>query len=289
VGVIAAVLGLATLAPGTARSAIYWTDINAGTIGRASLDGSKFGRRFIDDPVSPWGIATNRRHVFWTDVNRGTISRAGLGGAGLVRDFVAIPSFWSPDPRNLALDGYRIYWSQGNSLIGRSRIDGRKAQPRFLDTRSSAVWGVAVSGRHIFWTSNDPAFDPPPRVGRARLDGSGVAARFIASPTGPGDMDRHRGYIYWTNSNTNAISRARLDGSGLQRRFIRTGDGVVSAVDVAGGFIYWTDYIGKTIGRARLDGTGVRRNFIRVGGTRGGLRGIAVEPQRRAPSEPGRG
>jgi hypothetical protein len=91
------------------------------------------------------------------------------------------------------------------------------------------------------------------------------------------------------NSNTESISRARLDGTGLRRRFIRTGDGVVSSVAVTGGFIYWTDYIRKTIGRARLDGSGVRRSFIRVGGTRGGLRGIAVVPERRAPSGGGRG
>jgi hypothetical protein len=282
----AAFLLLAT--PRDSRAAIYWTDANAGTIGRASLDGSAVGRRFAVDPVTPWDVAAGSRHLYWTDINRGTISRSRLDGRGLVRDFVRIPDSWSPIARNLALSSSYLYWSQGNNFIGRSRIDGRKAQPRFLDTRSSAVWGVALTGRHIYWTSNDPAFDPPPRVGRSRIDGSGVDRQFIRSATGPGDMARYRGHIYWVNSNTNSISRARLDGSGLKRRFVRTGEGVVSSVAVAGGFIYWTDYIRRTIGRARIDGSGVRRSFIRVGGTRGGLRGIAVVPRRRAP-DGGRG
>jgi hypothetical protein len=276
-------------APRPAGAAIYWTDIDAGTIGRASLDGKNVGRDFIHDPVSPWDIVANDRHLFWSDVNRGTVSRSRLNGRGLIRSFLELPPWWTPDPRGLAVDRYHLYWTQPSVFLGRSRIDGRKAQPRFVDTRSGGVSGVAVSGRHLYWTSNEPAFDPPARVGRSRVDGSRVDKQFIRSATGPGDVTRRRGYIYWVNSNTESISRARLDGTGLRRRFIRTGDGVVSSVAVTGGFIYWTDYIRKTIGRARLDGSGVRRSFIRVGGTRGGLRGIAVVPERRAPSGGGRG
>lgn len=282
-------IALLLVVSSSAQAAIYWTDSNAGTIGRASLDGSAVGRSFIDDPVNPWGIVANSGHLFWTDVNRGTISRARLNGRGVTRRFVRMPGWWTPIPRNLALDGRHLFWSHGDNFIGRSRINGRKVQPRFVDTRSSAVWGVAVGGRHIFWTSNDPAFDPPPRVGRARLNGTRVNRLFIKSPTGPGDMVRHRGFIYWTNSNTNSISRARLDGTGVRRRFVRTGNGVVSSVAVAGNYIYWTDYIRGTIGRARLDGNRVRRSFIRVGSSRGGLRGIAVVPAGGARSAEGRG
>lgn len=282
-------LVLLLAAPRPAGAAIYWTDSDSGTVGRASLDGSAVGRAFISDPVNPWGIVANSGHLFWTDVNRGTISRSRLNGRGLTRSFVRIPDGWTPDPRNLALDGRHLYWSHGNNFIGRSKINGRKAQPRYVDTRSSSVWGVAVSSRHIFWTSNDPAFDPPPRLGRARLNGTRVNRRFIESPSGPGDVVRHRGFIYWTNSNTGSISRARLDGTAIRRRFVTTGKGVVSSVAVAGNYIYWTDHVRGTIGRARLDGSGIRRNFIRVGSSRGGLRGIAVLPAGRARSAPGPG
>jgi hypothetical protein len=273
-------------APRPAGAAIYWTDLNAGTIGRASLDGSRVGRSFIEASVNPWGITADSRHIYWSDVNRDTISRARFDGGGLVRRFVRIPDtgWWDSTPRDLEINRRHIYWTSGTAFIGRSRVNGRAVDLRWIDTDSAAVVGLAISSRHVYWTSNEPAFDPPPRIGRARLDGSRVKRQFIRSATGPGGMARHRGFIYWTNSNTNSISRARLDGTVVNRRFIRTGDGVVSAVDVAGGFIYWTDYWRGTIGRARLDGSGVRRAFIRVGSSRGGLRGITVVPQRRAPT-----
>ena len=275
--------GLAALAP-SAGADIYWTDSNAGSIGRADLDGTHVKRSFITKPVSPSGIAVDARHLFWTDVNRGTIGRAGLGGRGLIPDFVSIPNWWTPFPMDLSLDSYHLYWTQGSTFIGRARIDGRKAQPRFLDTRAGGVSGITTGDGHVFWTSND-GFDPPRRVGRAGLRGNKVTREFIRTGnTGPGNMARQGKFIYWVNSNTQAVSRARLDGTGVTRRFIDTGNGVPSAVSVAGGFIYWTDYVKRTIGRARLDGTGVRRNFIRVGGSRGGLRGIAVVPEHQAPS-----
>ena len=278
-------------APGPAAAAIYWTDLNAGTVGRASLDGSSVGRSFIKAPVNPSGITADSRHIYWSDINRDTISRARLDGSRLVRRFVRIPEtgWWDSTPRDLAINRSHIYWTSGTAFIGRSRVNGRGVNLRWLDTDSAGVFGLTISRRHVYWTSNEPAFDPPPRIGRARLDGSRVTRQFIKSATGPGGMARHRGFIYWTNSSTNTIARARLDGTAVKRRFVRTGGGGVSAVDVAGGFIYWTDHIRGTIGRARLDGSGVRRNFIKVGSSRGGLRGITVVPQRRAPSEPGRG
>ncbi len=272
-----------------ASAAIYWTDLNAGTIGRASLDGTGVGRAFIKDPVNPWGIAANGRHVFWTDKNRETISRARLDGKGLDRNFVSIPDWWSPEPFALTLDSYHLYWTSGSSYIARSRIDGSKAQPRFLKSGSEFPHGLAVNRRHIYWSSLERSM--PDTIGRALKSGKMVESDFVnTGKTGPGGMAVGGGFVYWANANTNSVARARLDGTGVKRRFIRTSTGgVVSAVAVAGGYVYWTDYIRGTIGRARLDGSGVTRNFIKVSQNRGGLRGIAVVPARRAPSGGGRG
>lgn len=272
-----------------AAADIYWTDLHAGTIGRASLNGKNVRRGFIKDPVSPFGIAANSRHVFWTDTNRDTISRAGLNGGRVIRDFVRMPGFWTPSPFAVEVSGGRLFWTSGSTYIGRAWIDGRRAHPRYLETGSDIPNSVAVNRRRIFWSASER--QRPDTIGRALRNGKKALRSFINTRnTGPSGVGLGAGFIFWSNANTNSISRARLDGTGVRRHFIRTGrNGVVSDVDVAGGYVYWTDYIRGTIGRARLDGGGVRRNFIRASGNRGGLRGLAVVPARPHPPDVGLG
>jgi hypothetical protein len=271
-----AVLFAGVFAPG-ADARIYWTNISAGTVSSARMDGTGVRKGFVRGLFNPFGLAANGRHLFWADKNRGVIGRARLDGSRVSRDFVRIPDWWTPAPIGVAVEGDRIFWTNGGNFIGRSRIDGRKAQPRFMRTKSDGVFGVDANRRHIFWTALERY--SAHTIGRARIDGTRQDRRFITTRrTGPVDVAATGDYVYWVNSNTDSIGRARVDGTHLNRDYIRTGRGVVSAVAVAGCHIYWADYWTGKIGRARLDGTGVRRSFIETGTVRGALRGLAVVP-----------
>jgi hypothetical protein len=76
--------------------------------------------------------------------------------------------------------------------------------------------GVAVDGRHIYWTSYNPG-----EIGRANLDGTGVDKSFI--PTGdvnPLGVAVDAQHVYWANPLASTIGRANLDGSASDPGFI---------------------------------------------------------------------
>ncbi len=271
---------LAALAP-SAHAAIYWTDGDSGTIGRANLKGANVGKNFIRGLVAPNGLDVARRHLYWSDSIKGTIGRARLNGSGVNESFLRFPDRFRP--YDVAVGARHIYWpspATGLRLIGRARIDGTRRQLRFLTTHQDAgTFSVAATSRHIYWTTNiregfDEGVDS---IGRANLDGTGVKTKLISLPHGhPGEIAVHGRYIYWTSPSMpggEAISRARLDGTGVRRRFITVGKGGdqrgIAGLAVAGNHIYWTtvsNTLPGTIGRVNLDGTGLRRNFIRTGG-----------------------
>ena len=50
-----------------ADAALYWTNINSGTIGRANLDGSGIDQAFISGADEPVGLAVDDAHVYWAN------------------------------------------------------------------------------------------------------------------------------------------------------------------------------------------------------------------------------
>jgi hypothetical protein len=84
-------------------------------------------------------------------------------------------------------------------------------------------------------------------------------------------------FIYWSNTNDNAIGRANQDGSAVNNDFLVTGSPTeLDQIAVDSSHIYWTSPASGTIGRANLDGTGADPTWI------SGLSepsGLAVTPQ----------
>jgi len=67
-------------------------------------------------------------------------------------------------------------------------------------------------------------------------------------------------FVYWFNSEHEAIARGNLDGTEVAQSFIAGVQGEALAVDAK--HIYWANPAGNTIGRANLNGTGVDQGFI---------------------------
>ena len=224
-------------------SHVYWGNFNAGTIGRANLDGTKVEQNFIPDAGRyPGGVAVDDAHIYWgngekpTDsplLSAGSIGRANLDGTGVEKQFIA-----------------------GGSILNLG-----VSEPR----------SPAVNASHIYWTDIGPA---PTTIGRANLDGTAIDGAFIEFPLGsPGTIPLavavDNDHLYWANLGEGAsdgtIGRANIDGTGLERNFL-TGMGTPVALTVDDAHIYWANggtaaHVGS-VGRAHLDGTGTEPNFI---------------------------
>jgi Ca2+-binding RTX toxin-like protein len=123
---------------------VYWGDINAGTIGRASVDGTgTLDPSFISTGVGPWDIAIAAKSIYWANPYRDTIGRASLGGGNVNQAFIST----APNESNgVAVDAHHLYWSSygiPTSAIGRSTLGGNKIQRTWIPG-AQGPRGVAV-------------------------------------------------------------------------------------------------------------------------------------------------
>jgi len=237
---------------------VYWANDFAGTIGRASVDGSNPNQSFITGANNPVGVAVDGNYVYWTDYAAGTIGRANLDGTSVNQTFITGAS----NPRGVAVDGSHIYWTnQFPHTIGRANLDGSGVDQAFITT-AGEPYGMTVDGSYVYWTSlygvNTSDDDT---ISRASLDGSNVNESFITGASAPTGLAVDGTYVYWVNQLTHSIARANLDGTNPNQSFI-TGliGGVGLAVDAS--YIYWGNFGADTVGRANLDGSGVNQAFI---------------------------
>ena len=114
--------------------------------------------------------------------------------------------------------------------------------------------------------------DDAGKVGRARLDGTGVNPSFITTPGATYGLTSDGTHLYWANYNAGSIGRSNLDGTSVNQSFIAGVNSLSVAIDED--HIYWAGYLSGAIGRANLDGSGVDQTLV-TGGN--GPAGIAVD------------
>ena len=207
-----------------------------------------------------------------------------LAGVALVA-LVAVTTAWTSARTAAPVHLYWVNSTPGSGAkpppmtIGRARLDGTGVEHSFVSGTGRGPCGVALDRRHIYWAERLGGKVGSPveggGIGRANRDGSGVNAKFIATPGMGGCGVAIAGsHIYWASDG--AIGRANLDGTGVDVQFIPglaiprasapPGGGGPCGIAVAGKYIYWMNNAesGKpvTIGRANLDGTGVNKRFV---------------------------
>src|SRR5262245_32065526 len=109
-----------------------------------------------------------------------------------------------------------VYWTNGDSSIGRANLDGSAANPSFIPSSSpTSGAGVAVNDTHIYWAnlvpgaggSGDTYTDS---IARANLDGTAVDQHFIelGADGNPQGVAVDESHIFWANQGTGSIARA---------------------------------------------------------------------------------
>ena len=235
-----------------ANAAVYWTNQQTSSIGRANQDGTGPNQSLITGASTPEGIAIEGGSVYWANGSTNSIGRANLDGTAANQSFITGAS----SPVGVAVDGSYVYWAnQGSNSIGRANLDGTGANQSFI-TGASNPYAVAVDGQHIYWTNANTG-----SIGRASLDGTSPVQNFIAGANNPLGVAVDGQHVYWSNYNTGWIGRANLDGTGPNQQYVNT-QGAPFGVAVNGQGIYWADRQNGQIGKATLDAVTVTFAFI---------------------------
>lgn len=157
-----------------------------------------------------------------------------------------------------------------DNQIGSIGFDGSNPRPDLIVSEQAIPEAMTVSGDYLYWEANSS----PIRIGRSRLNGSGVEPDFFLGGPGlsnaPG-LSVANGRLYWSETRNSTglgasyLSSAGLDGSSPTLRTVSLGTNAGNRVVVSGDWVFYV--IGKnvrgverySIARQPLDGRGSRR------------------------------
>ena len=277
---IAAALWLALaglcLAVPSAGAYVYWTNDSAGTIGRATNDGSVVEPSFITGQPGPFSVAVDAGHIYWADVYGHAIGRATISGTSVEPEFIKLPY----EANGVAVNNEYLYWSNGpGGRIGRAHLDGSNPETEFVKNAGSPC-GLALDNGHIYWAEGilGPGF-----ISRVGLSGTPLQLSFVEVGTvkvlcgvavSPGN-------VYWTDYGAGLgtnIGHANLnDPSMPDDSFIGAALGPCG-ITVFDSMLYWANSGTSTIARANTDNSGeVDYEYIRTGEPPDEICGIAVD------------
>jgi hypothetical protein len=240
---------------------VYWSDTEAGAIGRAKLDKSKAPEpAFITGLTNPQDLAIDSEHVYWVNPTAGTVGRANIVGGGVNQSFISGASA----PLGVTVDANYVYWtntSKAAHSVGRAKLNGEEVNQAFIalndpalkiprrltvDANANRIYvGIdwnGVEGNYIlpFTLNGERAYDPVTYKG---VLGESQLARNQ-------DFATDANYIYWSIEGEeafhhhSAIYRVKLDlsGGGPEREFI-TDPSIQRAQSVAvdGSHVYWAN------------------------------------------------
>ena len=248
--------------PTPAGDLVYWSDIDADKIQRATLDGSTI--QDLVTMVRSFGITLDVQggKMYWTnDFSGGKIQRANLDGSN-IEDLVTTGLM---DLADIELDiaAGKMYWTDfDGSKIQRANLDGSNVEDLITGLTTPNNIALDVAGGKMYWTdSNDQTDNNDQTIERANLDGSNVEVLITQGhgldyPIGIA-LDVAGGKMYWVDNSAQKIQRANLDGSNIQDLITGLDHPQCITLDVAGGKMYWTEYDTGKIQRANLDGSNI--------------------------------
>ena len=214
---------------------VYWSNTEAGTIGRAEIDGSNPEPSFITGLENPEGLTVDSGHIYWAEARdreegHGTIGRATLAGGSIEKEFIT----GAGDPHDVAVSSEYVYWTNGASTdIGRATITGASPEQSFLArTGGEHPWGIAVNATNLYWIDQEGnAY-----VIKVNIGGGGESYEFAAPEARDIAIDSN--HIYWSDVKDGKIGREGLNFESSNPEFIGV-EGVFGVATDAG-HIYWS-------------------------------------------------
>ena len=243
-----------------APTTMYWTDLRAGTIQRADLDGEN-AEILVTDIGSPVGIVVNEYiySMYWADGDTGIIHRADLDGANVEALVTGVEDIIS-----IAQESYygyygEIVWMEWNSDSDTGTIrccyGWDESGPytivetkRPKDLEVSLGWFYWTDANRIYWYEGDEGSEP-----------------IYMGIEGPASIavDAAEDKMYWVDKRLDAIRRSNLDGTQIKNLLTGVEEPEDISLDLVAGKMYWMERGTNSIRRADLDGENVE-NLVEV-------------------------
>lgn len=165
---------------------LFWTHDDE--VWRSRLDGSRKQRilRVPDGPgagtyATAEDLASDGRHVYFASVDWCAIGRMRLDGSDAQLTFISGLYGNLCTINTVAVVNEYLYWALaagGAAYIGRARLDGSAADPRWFDTRAlHGLFRVRGWGDTLLWKHRGLGPDRKSYVGKVRISTRGEVSR----------------------------------------------------------------------------------------------------------------
>lgn len=205
----------------TVNSKIYISDLDAGKILKADLDGSNLEdfRTGLDSPIG-MTIDYEENKIYWTTGSG--IQNADMASEDINQkaDFV---TGQANDPEGVAINAAtrKLYWVNYNGGLWSKNLDGTGEKLIIPDVEGGSI--LVINDR-IYYDEYVASGDI--RLKSAALDGTGVSTLAV----GIGRViygiayDASEEKIYWGDRGTDTMMRADLNGSNAEAWYVATAD-----------------------------------------------------------------
>ena len=201
------------------RAHIYWTQLDADTIGRANLDGTGVDQSFITGAAQP---RAGWRSTPPTSTGRTAAPARSGAPTSTARASTRASSPARASPGGVAVDAAHVYWANAGTRHDRARQPrrhGRRPELHHRRRAARAAWRSTpprlLDQRLAACTGHDRARQP-------RRHGRRPELHHRRRPT-PSAVAVDAAHIYWSadcGPTPATIGRANLDGTGVDQSFI---------------------------------------------------------------------
>ena len=231
---------------------IYYSDIGAGYIQRANIDGTGV-TNLVNIGFAPNShLTVSDSHIYWSEQNNNRIRRANLDGSGIN---TIVSDGWG----DIEIYDGQMYFLKGTTTGGatfptweiwRAALDGT-GQTQLTSGAALRSTDLEIRGKYMYATTGQD-------IVRYTLNGSNGTV--IATHPGTSSLqyiEVSANHIYWSEANDQIIHRTDLTGANYTALNPAipddTGEYGIGDIEVVGSHLYFEAQDGKSLWKSNLD------------------------------------